>query len=114
NLDGKTKEEIENYVKEVFKIFKPYAEEEVKKYLILDKIAEMENIKVEENEINEKIEILSRTIGRPFDEVKSQMEKSGEIENIKDEIKIDKAYKIVKENINYIEKIVFPGQEKKI
>lgn len=114
NLSGKTKEEIENYAKEVFKILKPYAEEEVKKYLILDKIAEIENVKVEESELNERIEIFSRTIGKPFEEVKSQLEKTGEIENLKDEIKIDKAYKIVKENINYIEKIVIPGQEKKL
>ncbi|MCX7916622.1 MAG: trigger factor family protein, partial [bacterium] len=37
NLQGKTKEEIENYAKEIFKVVKPYAEEEVKKYFILDK-----------------------------------------------------------------------------
>lgn len=113
NLQGKSKEEIENFVKEVYKIFKPYAEEEVKKYLILDKIAELENIKVEDEEVNQKIEIFSRSIGKPFEEVKRELEMAGEIENIRDEIKIDKAYHLVKENINYIEKIVLPGQEKK-
>ncbi|MCM8804483.1 MAG: hypothetical protein NC833_04460 [Candidatus Omnitrophica bacterium] len=113
NLNGKTKEEIESYAKELFKIFRSYAEEEVKKYLILDKIAEIENIKVEESELNEKIEIFSRTIGKPFEEVKKELEKKGEIENLKDEIKIGKAYRIIKENVNYIEKIVVPGQERK-
>ncbi|MCX7917613.1 MAG: hypothetical protein N2589_05750, partial [bacterium] len=107
-------EEIENYAKEIFKVVKPYAEEEVKKYFILDKIAEIENVVVEENEINERIEILSRSIGKPFEEVKRELEKTGEIENIKDEIKINKAYKVVKDNVNYIEKIVIPGQEKKL
>jgi len=114
NLQGKTKEEIENYAREIFKIVKPYAEEEVKKYFILDKIAEIENIKIEDSEVNERIEFLSRSIGKPFEEVKKQLEENQEIENIKEEIRIDKAYKIVKENINYIEKIVIPGQEKKI
>ncbi len=113
NLQGKTKEEIENFVKEIFKVVKPYAEEEVKKYFILDKIAEIENIIVDEKEVDERVEIFSRTIGKPFEEVKKQLQEAEEIENIKDEIKIDKAYKIVKDNINYIEKIVIPGQEKK-
>ena len=112
DLKGKTKEEIENYANEIFKIVKPYAEKEVKKYFILDKIAEIENIEVDEKEIDERIEMYSRNLGRPFDEVKKELLKNGEIENIRDEIRIDKAYKIVKENINYIERIVLPGQEK--
>jgi FKBP-type peptidyl-prolyl cis-trans isomerase (trigger factor) len=114
NLKGKTKEEIENYANEIFKIVKPYAEDEVKKYFILDKIAEIEKIKVDEKEIDERIEIYSRNLGRPFDEIKNELLKNGEIENIRDEIRIDKAYKIVKESINYIEKIVLPGENKKV
>ncbi|MCM8766514.1 MAG: hypothetical protein NC816_03620 [Candidatus Omnitrophica bacterium] len=113
NLQGKTREEIENYAQQILKTLKPYAEEEVKKYFILDKIAEIENVVVDEKEIDERIEIFSRSIGRPFDEVKRELEQTGEIENIKDEIKIDKAYKIVKDNINYIERIIIPGQEGK-
>lgn len=114
NLKGKTTKEIEDYAQEIFKIVKPYAEEEVKKYFILDKIAEIENINVDEKEINERIEILSRSIGKSFDEVKKEFEETGEIENIRDEIRINKAYKIVKENVNYIERIIIPGQEKKL
>jgi len=114
DLRGKTKEEIENYANEIFKIVKPYAENEVKKYFILDKIAEIENINVDEKEIDERIEIFSRNLGRPFDEIKNELLKNGEIENIRDEIRIDKAYKIVKDNINYIERIVLPGENKKI
>ncbi|MCM8818925.1 MAG: hypothetical protein NC915_05580 [Candidatus Omnitrophica bacterium] len=111
NLQGKSREEIEKIAKEIFQMLRPLAEEEVKKYFILDKIAEIENIQVDENEINEKIEIFSRTIGKPFEEVKKEIEQNDEIENIKEEIKIDKAYKIVKENANYIEKIIIPGKE---
>jgi trigger factor len=114
DLRGKTKEEIENYANEIFKIVKPYAENEVKKYFILDKIAEIENINVDEKEIDERIEMYSRNLGRPFDEIKNELLKNGEIENIRDEIRIDKAYKIVKDNINYIERIVLPGENKKI
>jgi FKBP-type peptidyl-prolyl cis-trans isomerase (trigger factor) len=113
NLQGKTKEEIENYAREIFKAVKPYAEEEVKKYFILDKIAEIENITVDEKEVDEKVEIFSRSIGKPFEEVKKELEETGEIENIRDEIKIDKAYKIIRDNINYIEKIVLPGKDTK-
>ncbi|MCM8772647.1 MAG: hypothetical protein NC922_06285 [Candidatus Omnitrophica bacterium] len=112
NLSGKTKEEIEKLVNEIYKIVKVYAEEEVKKYFILDKIAEIENVKVDEKEIDEKIEIYSRSIGKPFEEVKRLLEEKDEIENIRDEIKINKAYQIVKNNINYIERIVIPGQDK--
>lgn len=113
DLKGKTKEEIENYAREIFKILKPYAEEEVKKYFILEKIAEIENVQVDENEINERIEFISKTTGQPFEELKKKFEETGEIENLKEEIKINKAYKIIKDSVNYIERIFLPGEHEK-
>jgi len=114
NLQGKTKEEIEKIVQEIFNRVKPLAKEELKKYFILDKIAEIEKIEVDEEEVNQRIERISRAIGQPFENVKERLEKDGRIEDLREEIRIDKAFKFLKDNANFIERIVLPGEDKKV
>lgn len=113
NLQGKTKEEIEKVVQEIFDRVKPIAKEDLKKYFILDKIAEIEKIEVNEEEINQRIESISRTVGQPFESVKERLEKDGGIEDLKEEIRIDKAFKFLKDKANFIERIILPGEDKK-
>jgi len=111
NLKDKPKEEVEKIAREIFEKVKPIAEEDVKKYFILDKIGELENIKVSEEEVKERIEHISRVVGQPYEKVKTQLEKEGKIEDIKEEIKLDKAYRVLKENANFIERVVLPGEK---
>jgi len=111
NLKDKPKEEVEKIAKEIFKKVKSIAEEDVKKYFILDKIGELENIEASEDEIKERIEHISKVIGQPYEKVRAQLEKDGKIEDIKEEIRIDKAYKVLKDNANFIEKVVLPGEK---
>ena len=87
------------------------AEEDVKKYFILEKISELENINVDEKDVEERIEHISRVIGQPYEKVKEQIEKNGEMENLKEEIKIDKTFRFIKENANMIERIILPGEK---
>jgi len=111
NLKDKPKEEAEKIAREIFEKVKPIAEEDVKKYFILDKIGELENIKVSEKEIKERIEHISRVVGQPYEKVRTQLEKDGKIEDIKEEIRINRAYKILKDNANFIERVVLPGEK---
>jgi len=111
NLKDKPKEEVEKIAKEIFEKVKSIAEEDVKKYFILDKIGELENIEASEDEIKERIEHISKVIGQPYEKVRAQLEKDGKIEDIKEEIRIDKAYKVLKDNANFIEKVVLPGEK---
>ncbi|HRR95633.1 MAG TPA: trigger factor [Candidatus Ratteibacteria bacterium] len=111
NLENKSKEEVEKIAKEIFQKVKPMAEEDVKKYFILEKISELENINVDEKDVEERIEHISRVIGQPYEKVKEQIEKNGEMENLKEEIKIDKTFRFIKENANMIERIILPGEK---
>lgn len=111
NLQNKSQEEIEKIGKEIFEKVKPMAEEEVKKYFILDKISELEDIKVDDKEVEERIQHISRVVGQPYEKVKEQLEKDGRIVDIKEEIRIDKAYKFIKENAHYIERVILPGEK---
>ena len=111
NLENKSKEEVEKIAKEIFQKVKPMAEEDVKKYFILEKISELENINVDEKDVEERIEHISRVIGQPYEKIKEQIEKNGEMENLKEEIKIDKTFRFIKENANMIERIILPGEK---
>ncbi len=111
NLKDKPKEEVEKIAREIFEKVKPIAEEDVKKYFILDKIGELENIKVSEEEVKERIEHISRVVGQPYEKVRTQLEKEGKIEDIKEEIRINKAYRVLKDNANFIERVVLPGEK---
>lgn len=110
DLKGKTDSEIEKLANEYFEKFKPIARQDLKKYFILDKIAEKENIIPDEKEVEERIMHLSRITGKPLDEIKKNLERTGKIEDLKEEIRIKKAFDFVKENAQVIERVVLPGE----
>lgn len=111
DLRNKPKEEVEKIAREIFEKVKPIAEQDIKKYFILDRVSELENIKAEEKEVKARIEHISRVVGQPYEKVKQQLEKDGRIEDIKEEIRIDKTYKFIKENANIIERVILPGEK---
>jgi len=112
DLKNKTKEEIEQIINNMFEKLKPSVAKEIKKYFILDKIGEMENVIVEEKDIEEKILSISKIRGEKYDVVKKKLEETGEIENLKENIRIDKIFKLVKNKANIITKILLPEENK--
>ncbi len=106
-----TKEEIEKIAKDIFEKMKPVAEEQLKKYFILEKIAEIEKIDVSEDEIDQVIKRISMTSGEDFDQVKKRLTDSGRIYDIKDDIRIEKAFELIKNSAQVIKRIIVPGEE---
>lgn len=114
DIKNKTQEEKEKLAKEIFEKVKPEAEVNVKKYFVLDRIAETEKIEVSEEEIKERITELSRSVGEPFEQVKEKLEKSGKMHDLKDEIRIQKAFRVLTDNVQSIKRVILPGEEKKL
>lgn len=114
DLKEKMQEEKEKIAKEIFEKVKPEAEASVRRYFILDKVAETEKIEVGEEEIKERITRLSRATGDSFEQMKEKLEKADKIDDLKDEIRIQKAFNVLKENINFIQRVILPGEEKKL
>ncbi len=110
DIKYKTQEEKEKLAKDIFKKVRPEAEISVKKYFILDKIAETEKIEVTEEEVKEKITELSRSVGETFQEVKKKLEKAGKMDDVKDEIRIQKAFRLLWDNVYPIKRIILPGE----
>jgi FKBP-type peptidyl-prolyl cis-trans isomerase (trigger factor) len=96
DTQNKTKEEIEKIAEEIFEKMKPVAEEQLKKYFILEKIAEIEKIEATDEEIEQSIRRISLTSGEDFQQVKQRLTESGRIYDLKDDVKIDKAFEFVK------------------
>lgn len=113
DLKEKTEEEKQKAAKEIFEKFKPVAEKDIKKYFILDKIAELEKTAATQKEVDERIEGLSRSVGEPFDKLKEKLERAGRLPDIEDEIRIDKAFKILKDSAQMMSKIILPEEDEK-
>lgn len=114
DMEGKSEEERKKIIGEIFEKVKPEAVFSVKKYFVLDKIAEMENIEVDEKEINERIEEISRSAGEPPHQIRQKLEKANKLGDLKDDIRIQKAFRFMRENAKFIERVILPGEEKKL
>ena len=64
---------------------------EVKASLLLDKIADLENIQVSDEEIDHEIESAARQSQQTLESVRARLEKDGAIERIKDRMRNEKA-----------------------
>jgi len=67
--------------------------------------------KVSKERMKERIKQTSKVVGQTYEKVKTQLEKEGKIEDIKEEIRINKAYRVLKDNANFIERVVLPGEK---
>lgn len=111
NLQGKNKDEFDKTVKETLEKAKPEAEKQLKRYFILNKVAELEKTDVTEEELTERIQKFAATSGERPDDIRKKMEQTGRIDDLKEDIKIDKAFQLVRDKAQWIEKIVLPGEE---
>jgi len=82
------------------------AEKQVKSGLILNKIAEKENIDVTQEELDKKIEELANKLKKNVDEYKKELEAYGGINNIKNNLLTDKIFDFIISKNKLEEKIV--------
>ncbi len=111
DTENKTQEEIEKIANEIFEKVKPQAEEQLKKYFILSRIAEIEKIEVSDDEVEQEIRRISLTSGENFEKVKKQLVESQKIDDIRDDLKIEKTFEFIKNNAKNITRIILPGEE---
>jgi len=78
--------------------FKPQAEKQVKTRLALEKIAELEDLKVEDSEIEEEIANIAKAYGMEVDKVKEVVA----AESVAEDIRVRKAVEFVKANAKIV------------
>ena len=74
------------------------AEDRIKFEIILARIAEREGLKVEDNEVEERLKTIAQDANKTYNEVKGIYEQYGLIANVKDQIMEEKAVDLVLEN----------------
>jgi trigger factor len=107
---GLTPEQLGMSLEKVAESMRDRAEMQVKSALILNKIAELEKIDVEDDDVNEKIKEYAKKMKRDFEEYKKELETQGAINNIKNNVITDKIYKFLIEN-NKVNEIYLTKEE---
>ncbi|MFW6409562.1 MAG: trigger factor [Halanaerobiales bacterium] len=74
------------------------AEKQAKNNLILEAIAEVEDIEIEEDEIDEQIEEIAEQNDQDKEQVKAIMQMQGQLDGLKESLRIQKAMDFLKEN----------------
>ncbi len=74
------------------------AQKRVRNNLVLEAVAEAENLEVSDEELNEELENLSKMYNRPADELRAIFTSNGYIETLQSDLKVRKAVKFVVEN----------------
>ena len=72
--------------------FRPQAEKQVKARLALEKIAELENVTVTDEDVEKEYETIANAYGLEVDKIKPQID----AEMLKEDVKVRKAVEIVK------------------
>ena len=110
DLKGKSNEEIKGLAENMIEKAKPSAQKDLKRYFVINKIAEVEKISASEKDIESRITHLSRSVGEPVDEVKKKIEETDRMEDLKAEIVFDKTFDFIKAKTQPIERIILPGE----
>lgn len=114
NLDNRLKQmgkNIENYFEEqnltpdkVWEKFHPMALEMAQGELILDKLAEKENIVVSDEEVDAELDKIAKRLNQSLEFIRNAMEKSNGIGKIKYSLRNKKVYDLIIENATIVEK----------
>ena len=75
------------------------ASAEVKGMLLLDKIAEVENVDATDEEVNRELEILALQMREPVDELRARLTKDGSIARIREQLRRDKTGALLYERL---------------
>jgi len=111
NLEGKSEEEIEKLVKDMFEKIKPVAQEQLRKFFILERIAELEKIEPTQQEIEESIERIARTSGETPAQVRKRLTESDRMDEWISDMRLNKTFKFLIDNAQVIERVVLPGEK---
>ncbi|KKC47314.1 MULTISPECIES: trigger factor [Paenibacillus] len=74
------------------------AQKRVLNNLVLDAIAKQENIEISEDEVGEELENLSKSYNRPAAELREIFERNGNLDNMKEDLKLRKTIKFLLDN----------------
>jgi len=74
------------------------AQKRVLNNLVLEAVASAEGIVVSEDEITEELEALSKVYNRPAEEIRDIFQKNGNIDNLKEDLLLRKAIKLIVDN----------------
>ncbi len=89
-LRGATKEQLEEKKNEIFGFAAKNAQDRLRTSFILDAIAQAEQIKVEEGEVEERIQQLARRSRTTPDRLKAQLAEKGGLDEIEEQILVGK------------------------
>jgi len=98
----------------VAETMKERAEFQIKGALILNKIAELESIKVEESDVDEKIKEVAAKMKRDFEEYKKELTDRKVIGNIENNVLTEKIFDFLQKENKVEEKIVDKNKEESI
>ncbi len=98
-------EELQTFQSNLRKDFEKRAEERIKSDIILAKIAELESITLEEDDVQNRMKKIAEDTKRPYDEVKGFYEKYDLIESIMHSIIQEKTINFLTDNATVKEKV---------
>ncbi|MBQ2897185.1 MAG: trigger factor [Clostridia bacterium] len=81
--------------------FKPQAEMAVKSTLVLEKVAQLEKIEIKDKDVDSKIEEMAKSYNMETDKLKELL-RDEDKENIKKDLALEKAVKVILDNANYV------------
>jgi trigger factor len=82
------REEVDE--EELKKIYEPMAVNQIKRFLILEEIAEREDLDIQQDQVDERIESIASGANVPVDQVRRMFRENGRIEQIESEIREEK------------------------
>jgi len=104
NTEHFTEEDLKAFQGNIRADFEKKAAERIKSDIILARIAEIEGIKLEDDDVHNRMKKIAEETKRPFDEVKGIYEKYDFIEGMKISIVQQKTMDFLMENANIKEK----------
>ena len=83
---------------ELKQVYEPMAVNQIKRFLILEEIAEREDLEVTEDEIDERLERIASGANIPVDQVRRMFRENGRVEHIESEIREEKVIEFLVQN----------------
>jgi FKBP-type peptidyl-prolyl cis-trans isomerase (trigger factor) len=77
-------------------VLRPQAEYQLKRMLVVERLADRENLRATQNEIDARVEEIARRNNHEASQVWLQLEKSGQLQALEAEITEDKVFEYLK------------------
>jgi len=83
-------------MKELYDMARPGAETALRRMLVVERIAELHSLRATQDEVDARVEELAQRNGRPVGEVWTQLQRSGRLHSLEDEITEQKVFEYLK------------------